>query len=445
MRILMYGWEFPPHISGGLGVACFGMTQALAEQGHHITFVLPRLKGDVSSDLHVSLVGLNQPDSVARAAASGSVSEVSEGLRAFAERVEMQTVDSPLSPYLTDALYIETLRRLQTQGATDGRRSLSPVDADVSGDYGINLMAEVMRYAEAAGVIAETVPHDVIHTHDWLTVLAGMEAKKVSGKPLVHHVHALEFDRSGENVNQAVYDIERYGMHGADRVVAVSHYTKSIIVGRYGVAPDKVEVVHNAVTRSNSPVGGVREKTRSEKVVLFLGRITFQKGPDYFVEAARKVLEQRNDVRFVMAGSGDMAPRMIERIAELGLGRKFHFTGFLSGQELERIFLESDIYVMPSVSEPFGISPLEAMYYDVPVIISRQSGVSEVLRHALKVDFWNVDDLADKIMALLNYDSLRDEIRERAASELRDIKWDNAASLLGEIYDSVRPSPAMPG
>ncbi len=434
MRILMYGWEFPPHISGGLGVACFGMTQALSEQGHHITFVLPRLKGGMPESSHVSLIGLDHPR-----LDEGAMQEAGVlGSRILSE-VDIRAVDSPLSPYLTDPLYIETLRRLRS--ARDRTRPVSPIDVDVAGDYGPNLMAEILRYAEAAGAIAAAVPHDVIHTHDWLTVLAGIEARKASGKPLVIHVHALEFDRSGEHINQAVYDIERYGMTEADKIVAVSHYTKSVIVERYGIDPSKVEVVYNAVMRNDSPVRGVNHKTRSEKVVLFLGRITFQKGPDYFVEAARKVLALRNDVRFVMAGSGDMAPQMIERVADLGLGRKFHFTGFLSGKDLERIFLESDIYVMPSVSEPFGISPLEAMYYDVPVIISKQSGVSEVLRHALKVDFWNVDDLADKILALLTHDPLRAEIMTHAAEELKGIQWSNAATSLGEIYAGVQPSP----
>ena len=439
MRILMYGWEFPPHISGGLGVACFGMTQALAEQGHHITFVLPRLKGGMPKSSHVSLIGLNHPHGEEMAPEQALVTA---SLKALAGTVDIRAVDSPLSPYLTDPLYIETLRRLKA--SRDWSQPISPVDVNVSGDYGPNLMAEILRYAEAAGVIAAAVPHDVIHAHDWLTVLAGIEAKRVSGKPLVYHVHALEFDRSGDNVNQVVYDIERYGMAEADKIVAVSHYTKSIIVGRYGVSPDKVEVVYNAVTRKDSPVRGVEDhKTRKEKVVLFLGRITFQKGPDYFVEAARKVLERRDDVRFVMAGSGDMAARMIERVAEVGMGRKFHFTGFLSGQDLERIFLESDIYVMPSVSEPFGISPLEAMYYDVPVIISRQSGVSEVLHHALKVDFWNTDELADKILALLSHDPLRKEIMEHAAEELKGIQWSNAATTLVDIYTRVQQSPRV--
>lgn len=447
MRILMYGWEFPPHISGGLGVACFGMTQALAARGVQTTFVLPRLKEGMSHKSHVDLVGVSQfPITSAR---PRSAKEELETLKAkmaeIANNVELKSVDSLLSPYLTEGSYMTELRKLQDiegedeQTAKDKEVSANArgFQVEISGDYGPNLMAEIARYAAVAGSIAQTVPHDVIHAHDWLTVLAGIEAKRVSGKPLVVHAHALEFDRSGENVNQMVYDIERLGMEKADRVVAVSYYTKDIIVRRYGINPDKVEVVHNAVVRDTYNVPPRDRDSKREKVVLFLGRITYQKGPDYFVEAAAKVLRAREDVRFVMAGSGDMAPRVIERVAQLGIGRRFHFTGFLNGAAVEKMYLESDIYVMPSVSEPFGISPLEAMRYDVPVIISRQSGVSEILKHALKVDFWDIDELANKMLALLDHTPLREEIVSRASKELEGIQWDNAARRLGEVYESV--------
>jgi glycosyltransferase involved in cell wall biosynthesis len=435
----MYGWEFPPHISGGLGVACFGMTQALSEQGHEITFVLPRLKAGMSGNSHVNLVSIDflsrgrpetlgdLPFTLAEAEATGVL-----------ENIETRRIDSPLSPYLTETAYLEMLKRIRENRSDvlDDFIDVSPVDA--TGDYGPNLIEEILRYAKASGSIAQLVPHDIIHTHDWLTVLAGVEAKRRSGKPLVVHIHALEFDRCGENINQTVYDIERYGMEQADRVVAVSHYTKSIIEKRYGIPTEKITVVHNAVTRQNSPIRGVYNKNKKERVVLFLGRITFQKGPDYFVEAAAKVIANRDNVRFVMAGSGDMAPRLIERVAELGLGRKFHFTGFLAGEELEKVFLESDLYVMPSVSEPFGISPLEAMFHDVPVIISNQSGVSEVLANALKFDFWDVDDLASKIIAMLDHSPLREEMLTQGALELKGIQWGKAASTLTELYSALQ-------
>ena len=444
MRILMYGWEFPPHISGGLGVACFGMTKALAEQGHDITFVLPRLKEGMPTATHLNLMGVDKPihngASFSKAKMPDVSPEVSESLKTLLDQIETIEIDSPLSPYMSEKSYLEMLSRLQAERERRLRKEtgfdLSPVD--VSGDYGPNLVTEILRYARTAGNLAAVVDHDVIHAHDWLTMLAGVEAKRISGKPLVVHIHALEFDRSGDQVNQVVYDIERYGMEAADQVIAVSHYTKSIIVKRYGIPENKVRVVYNAVQRNESPLRHIFKKDRKEKVVLFLGRITFQKGPDYFVEAAAKVLEHRNNVRFVMAGSGDMAPRLIERVAELGMGRNFHFTGFLTGQELEKIFLESDIYVMPSVSEPFGISPLEAMYFDVPVIISNQSGVAEVLTHALKFDFWDVNDLAGKILAMLDHDPLRRELMEQGAKELEGFQWGKAASALENIYNELQ-------
>jgi len=425
----MYGWEFPPHISGGLGVACFELTRALAEAGHRITFVLPRLREEVMGrESHVDLLGLAQ--------FAGELGEtVEEEFRRFLHGVRVAPVDSPLRPYLTDVEYRQVLERIEE--VDRARREVSTgYGLTVTGDYGPNLMEEVVRYARVAGAVAARVPHDVIHAHDWLTMLAGLEARRVSGRPLLVHAHALEFDRSGEQVNQAVYDIERAGMHGADAVVAVSHLTAQTIAERYGVDPSRVEVVHNAVTR-RPPSRPAARGGRRDKVVLFLGRITFQKGPDYFVEAAAKVLARRKDVRFVMAGSGDMAPRMIERVGRLGLGRRFHFTGFLGGPDVERIFLESDVYVMPSVSEPFGLSPLEAMCYDVPVIISRQSGVSEVLRHALKVDFWDVEELAGKIIALLDHGPLRDELVSQGARELESLQWSNAARKLTDIYERL--------
>jgi glycosyltransferase involved in cell wall biosynthesis len=268
-------------------------------------------------------------------------------------------------------------------------------------------------------------------------MLAGIEAKRISGKPLVVHAHALEFDRSGDNINQSVYDIERYGFENADAVIAVSYLTRKIIIDKYGIAPEKVHVVHNAVSKDTYHNIPVTRGQSGEKVVLFLGRITFQKGPDYFVEAAAKVLNHIPNVRFVMAGSGDMAPRMIERIAQLRLGRKFHFTGFLKGPEVEQMYKESDLYVMPSVSEPFGISPLEAMRYDVPVIISKTSGVSEVLDSALKVDFWDTDELASKIISVLKHEPLKNELLTQGSAELRKFQWENASDHILNIYKSL--------
>jgi glycogen(starch) synthase len=429
MRILMFGWEFPPHVSGGLGTACFGITKALAGLGHKIIFVIPKVLGEVGQS-HVEFI---------------SASEVSvkkkhrKAFRVF-KGLDIRLIDSYLKPYLSKSQYEDLLRgHVVKLPAHEKRRSgtWESLVLEISEHYGPNLIAEVVRYAKVAGAIAESQSFDVIHAHDWMTILAGLYAKEVSKKPLILHIHSLEFDRSGEHVNKDIFYIERYGMVSADHIIAVSNYTKNLIVSRYGINPDKISVVHNAVSRTEAPNIYHVGRSPDKKIVLFLGRITFQKGPDYFVEAAAKVLEKLPEVTFVMAGAGDMMARMIERVAELGIGKNFHFTGFLQGTEVEQIFTMSDLYVMPSVSEPFGISPLEAMIYDIPVIISRQSGVSEILHHALMVDFWDVDDIANKIIAILRYPVLVAEIVERSRDELRNVRWEYAAEKIVEVYRHV--------
>jgi glycogen synthase len=423
MKVLMFGWEFPPHMSGGLGTACFGITKALTTLGHKIIFVVPRLNGDREPS-HVELV------SAFHIPASDQDLEGDDVL----ESLDIRAVNSPLSPYLNESQYASLLEnRVGQQQETGGYRLF-----EASGQYGKNLIAEVSRYGKVAGIIARDQTFDIIHAHDWMTISAGLQAKRVSGKPLVLHIHALEFDRSGDHVNQKIYDIERYGMSSADHIIAVSHYTKNTIVSRYGIHPDKITVVHNAASRAEAGTVYHVRKREGEKVVLFLGRVTFQKGPDYFVETAARVLKEIPNVKFVMAGAGDMITHMIKRVAKLGIGKNFHFTGFLKGAEVERIFTVSDLYVMPSVSEPFGISPLEAMLYDVPVIISKQSGVSEILHHALKVDYWDIKEMANKIIAILRYPTLSDEIVERSREEIKNIRWETAAEKIGTVYQSLR-------
>jgi glycosyltransferase involved in cell wall biosynthesis len=294
-------------------------------------------------------------------------------------------------------------------------------------------MEEVSRYAMVAAEIAMTHDFDVIHAHDWLTYLAGIAAKKLTGKPLVVHIHATEFDRSGENVNTLVYDLEKRGMKEADMVIAVSNLTRNIVISKYGIHPSKVVTVHNAVDFDGFEQMEI-DKRIDEKIVTFLGRITYQKGPEYFIEAAAKVLKRYPDVRFVMAGSGDLLNKSIRRVAKLGIATKFHFTGFLRGEDVKRMFAFSDVYVMPSVSEPFGISPLEAMRSNVPTIISKQSGVAEVLHHAIKVDFWDIDALADAIYGLLAYPALSTMAIKHGLNEVNALRWDNAAMQIKEIY-----------
>ncbi len=307
---------------------------------------------------------------------------------------------------------------------------------EVGKDYGGDLISDVRRYAEMALRLSKNETFDVIHAHDWMTYAAGMAIARYSGKPLVVHVHSTEFDRSGENVNQFIYDIERRGMHSAMRIITVSYWTKNIILKRYGVDEDRVRVVWNGIDKELRKVK--RPDIRSDdKIVLFLGRITMQKGPEYFIAAAKRVLEKINNVKFIVAGSGDMARRMIEMAASMGIGHKVLFTGFLRGDDVAKVFKMADCYVMPSVSEPFGISPLEALSHNVPVIISKQSGVSEVLTHALKIDFWDVDEMANKIVAVLKHPPLSQTMKHHGEFELRQLTWDGAAEKCIDIYQDA--------
>ena len=305
-----------------------------------------------------------------------------------------------------------------------------------TGKYGKDLIKEVEQYALVAMQIAKDNDFDVIHAHDWLTYQAGIAAKQVSGKPLVVHVHATEFDRSGEHVNQSVYDIERAGFHAADNIIAVSRLTRRILIDRYDVPPNKVVVVHNAVEQREKRVYK-KENLLDKQIVTFLGRITFQKGPDYFVEAARKVLDAMPDAHFVMAGHGDMYLKLIDRVSELKMSSRFHFTGFMNSAETDKIYGMSNVYVMPSVSEPFGITPLEAMRSGCPVIISNQSGVAEVLRYVIKVDFWNIDKLAESIMGLLAYPEISKILAEEGWKEVEGMKWEYASLRVKEVYSET--------
>jgi glycosyltransferase involved in cell wall biosynthesis len=431
----MFGWEFPPHISGGLGTACYGLTKGLMKHGAQILFVVPRAYGD--EDQHAVRI-IN---------ASGvEIDTETKNIQEFWEGFKYIEISSSLVPYVSPEDFEKHVER-KREGKVEQKGTGNLMKFEFSGKYGPNLLEEVSRYAMVAAGIAADYEYDVIHAHDWLTYHAGVAAKKISGKPLVVHMHATEFDRSGENINQIVYDIERFGMQEADYVIAVSNLTRNIVIDRYGIDPDKVYTVHNAVEPvGESPAGeqGIAgqpdpaqpatEKALKEKVVTFLGRITYQKGPEYFVEAARKVLDRDDNVRFVMAGSGDMMEKMIRRVAKLGMADKFHFTGFLRGPEVDQMFAMSDVFVMPSVSEPFGIVPLEAMRSNVPVVISKQSGVSEILQHALKVDFWDVDALADSIYGLLQYSGLSETFMKYGKEEVNNLKWENAAAKVMQVY-----------
>jgi glycosyltransferase involved in cell wall biosynthesis len=427
MRVLMFGWEFPPYISGGLGTACEGIVKGLAYNGVESIFVMPSASGDEDQ----SATTIVNASDVAVEYVGGSVDD-------FLDKVKFVHIDSNLIPYadpeeFSKIVEEERERQIKDFSISYGRKY------KFSGKYGSNLLEEVARYAMVGGTIAMQYKDefDMIHAHDWLTYLAGIAAKELTGKPLVVHMHATSFDRGTDDmVDSRVYAIEKRGMEAADRVVTVSDLTRGIVINKYGIDPDKIVTVHNAVDfsgRENLKV----ERGVKDKVVTFLGRITFQKGPEYFIEAAAKVLKRTDGVRFVMAGSGDMMNRCIRMAARLGISDRFHFTGFLRGTDVQTMFALSDVYIMPSVSEPFGISPLEAMRTGVPSIISYQSGAAEVLKYALKVDFWDVDAMADDIYALLKYPALSRFAEKQGFEEVNDLKWNNATAKLKKVYESV--------
>lgn len=425
MRVLMFGWEFPPHITGGLGTACFGLTRGLVKQNIEVLFVVPKAYGDEDNS-SIRLLAAEEVD----------VGHTNLDLKDFWSKISFLEISSNIVPYVDPEEFQKLIEQSQREGTSINETSFQR-KFKFSGKYGANLYEEVTRYALIATTLALKENFDVIHAHDWLTYPAGIAAKMVSGKPLVVHVHATEFDRSGENINKYVFEIEKRGMEVADKIITVSNLTRNIVINKYGIPEEKVVTVHNAVDFSSDYDNISGNRVLPEQIVTFLGRVTFQKGPDYFVEAANKVLKKYDNVRFVMAGSGDMLNRMIRRVAKLGISHKFHFTGFLKGQDVNRMFLLSDVYVMPSVSEPFGISPLEAMRSSVPVIISKQSGVAEVLKYAIKIDFWDIDAMADSIYGLLNYKALANFFIHYGQEEVNNLKWENAAQGVKEVYHSV--------
>jgi glycogen synthase len=441
MKVFMLGWEYPPNISGGLGTACQGLTTALSRIGIGIDFVVPRIFGNENSS-HMKLI-----DSRAQVPYTDPSDPDLKTVRP--DKVSIRAIPAMLTPYMNPELYDKMRKQIASGVNIDSITDLIPPSlGDIfrhdsgggQGDfhYSGDMFREVDRYAKNVLAVAKGSSFNLIHAHDWMTYPAAVALARLTGAPLILHVHSLEYDRSGSNVNTRIHQIEQACLHEADKIIAVSYYTRRIIHEQYGIPLDKIEVVHNGVY-SKELVQSYRAEKKEEKskIVLFLGRITFQKGPDYFVEAAARVVPVLPDVKFVMAGSGDMLPQVMNRVAELGLAKNFVFTGFLGGQDVERIFSVADVYIMPSVSEPFGISALEAMSHDIPVIISRQSGVSEVLNNALKVDFWDVEKLAHFIIGVLKYSELREDIVQMAREEVRRLHWDVSAENTSAIYRQV--------
>lgn len=400
-NVLMFGWEFPPYNSGGLGVACEGMTKALSASGVNLTFALP-YKVPIK----------------ARWCRFVFADEETE----FKSSKEVMEYVSGYTSHTSTKFNNELINR-------------------VSGIKGNSLMERVFLYANKASSIASKNSHNIIHVHDWLTYPAGIEAKKFSKKPLVSHIHATEYDRSGEAINKDIFEIEKEGFNKSDMIVAVSGRTRKSVIERYGIDPDKVKVVHNGVefeNNQNSVPKNIQElKSRGNNIVLFAGRITFQKGPDYFVSMAEKILRFEPNTYFVVSGSGDGEEAMIKDVSRRGLSERFIFCGFLRGNELSAVYRAADIYVMPSVSEPFGILPLEVMLSDTPVLISKESGVSEVVTCVLKSNFWDVDDMTDKVISVLRNKKLHNQLSVSGKKEVKTIHWKKAADSLISLYNSL--------
>ena len=416
MKALMFGWEFPPHILGGLGTASYGLTKGMWENGDmDITFVIPKPWGDEDRNF-AHILGANSTPVVWRDVNWDYVKD------------RIGNVMDPQTYYdLRDHIYADfNYMRTNDLGCIE-----------FSGRYPDNLLEEINNYSIVAGVIARTVPCDIIHSHDWLTYPAGIHAKQVTGKPLVIHVHATDFDRSRGNVNPTVYGIERDGMNNADHIITVSELTRRTVIEKYGQDPAKVTTVHNAVEPLSEEIRSIKMPRGKDKVITFLGRITMQKGPEYFVEAASMVLHKTHNVRFVMAGSGDMMEKMIRLAADRDIADRFHFTGFLRGRQVYEMLAASDVYVMPSVSEPFGISPLEAMQMGCPSIISKQSGCAEILENVIKVDYWDIHAMADAMFALVNYPALHNHLRDNGLAEIDTIQWKKAGAKVINIYNQV--------
>ena len=427
MKVLMFGWEFPPHISGGLGTACYGLTKGLLQNNVEVLFVVPKAYGDEDT-VNMKLISA---DAIA-------VNQIQLTEEFLSENFTYYGLNSIIVPYL-DQEQFEKYSIEVTKTEIKKRETTFSSNIEFSGKYGKNLVTEVWNYGLGAAQIAINNTFDVIHAHDWLSFPAGLHAKQISGKPLIVHIHATEIDRSGKNINQLVFDIEQQGMQLADRIVAVSEFTKQIVINHYGIDPNKIDVVHNGV--ENNPTEEKEEQYTErpfpEKIITYLGRVTYQKGPEYFVEAAAKVLKRDKNFRFVMAGSGDMLQKMITKAAALRISSHFHFTGFLKGGDVDKIFAMSNVYVMPSVSEPFGITPLEAVKSDVPVIISNQSGVKEVLKHAMKIDFWDTDAMANAIFALANFEGLSKMFVRESKIEMDNLKWSIQAEKIKQIYQQL--------
>jgi len=419
----MFGWEFPPNISGGLGTACYGIVKGLAEcQDVHISFVVPKSQGNELSANNLQLISADQ---------------VNIGREAWTEsdwrNISFLQVQSKLVPYLTPEIFSEQIQELHNEDDFTENKLLG-TRINFSGKYGPNLFDEINNYAIVAKTIARENHFELIHAHDWLTFPAAVAAKKISGKPLIIHVHSTGYDRGGGAINPEMFDIEKQGMEEADKIIVVSNRIRDRLTEQYHIPSGKIITIYNGIETQADKGHDFHVRDQKRKMVTFLGRITIQKGPEYFVDVARMVIRKMKNVHFVMAGNGELRNKIIELSARYGISHRFHFTGFLNGPEVTEMLHRSDLFIMPSVSEPFGIVPLEAMQANVPVIISLQSGVSEVVRNVIKTDFWDVHAMADAVHGVLKYKKLTKTLIAEGKQEVDKLSWKQPVDQIKQAY-----------
>ena len=442
MKVLMLGWEFPPLINGGLGIACLGLGRALAQRVE-LSFILPKIDPEFTV-ANLDLVGLNHLDEMEVDLAKSrkrfeEFSEVSwiegavaAGLLPYGESYQHQEAPLQNARVWMDLVENSSLERgkviekLRAFGLEERLRIFREDSL-----YGDDVGERVWAYAQIAAAIAEERDFDIVHAHDWMTFVAGMEIKRRTGKPLVLHVHSLNYDRGGPDSRGWIFDIEKEAMEMADLVIPVSNYTGTICTGHYGIAEHKVHFVHNGA----DSVESFRSKSPFKNgLVLFLGRLTGQKGPRFFLEIAAKVLEKNPSVYFVMAGTGERMRELIEYGAFKDVGDRLHFTGFLNKEKVNKLLSMTDVYCMPSVSEPFGLSAIEAAQYGIPAVISKQSGVAEVMTHARMADFWDVELMAQHIHELLSDPIAREEAVKHSLADQENCTWEAAADRVVNLY-----------
>jgi glycogen synthase len=427
MKVLMLGWEFPPLFSGGLGIATYGIVKSLQHKVK-IRLIIPSA-GEARELDNVNIIGLNR-------VTSKEVDLERLNFELSFPNTEVEEVAIQISPYQYINDMIEANQQASLYASKDQQGRLDSLHTLFSdgNPYGHNLLYKVNLFANVCGELCAEGDFDVIHAHDWVTFPAALRIKKRTGKPLILHVHALETDRSGENTRNEIYWLEKNGLEEADRIIAVSEYTKNEIVEHYQIDRAKIFVVHNGIDRANYIRASHHLK---DKLVVFLGRITHQKGPNFLLETAAKVAKVYPRVKFVVAGVGDQFSHLLETAAYKKIGQKFIYAGFLSKAKVNELLSMADVYFMPSISEPFGLTALEAAQHKVPSVLSSQSGAAEVMKASLQADYWDTDKFANNIYALLKYPALKRELTEAAHKQLDHLSWDNATQKMTDLYKQI--------